>query len=97
MELIWTILTWALFGLIVGAIARLLYPGRQSMGMLATMILGIVGSLVGGFISWVFGFDPADGPFQGAGWIMSIVGAMIVVWLSLFAASRTTAPHRPVR
>ena len=97
MELIWTILTWALFGLIVGAIARLLYPGRQSMGMLATMILGIVGSLVGGFISWMFGFDPADGPFQGAGWIMSIVGAIIVVWLSLFAASRTTAPHRPVR
>lgn len=97
MELMWTILTWALFGLIVGAIARLLYPGRQSMGMLATMILGIVGSLVGGFISWMFGFDPADGPFQGSGWIMSIVGAIIVVWLALFAASRTTAPHRPVR
>ena len=97
MELIWTILTWALFGLIVGAIARLLYPGRQSMGMFATMMLGIVGSFLGGFISWMFGFDPEDGPFQDSRWIMSIVGALIVVWLSLFAASRTAAPHRPVR
>lgn len=83
-----SLISWAVFGLVVGAIARLLYPGRQSVGILMTMILGVIGSLVGGFVSWVFGFDPEAGAFQGAGWIMSILGAIIVVWLGLFASSR---------
>ena len=90
MELIGTLLSWAIFGLVIGAIARFLYPGRQPMSLLMTMVLGIVGSLVGGFISWMFGYDPQDGPFQGAGWIMSIIGAIIVVWIGLFAASQGT-------
>ena len=89
METISTIIAWAVFGLIVGAIARFLYPGRQPMGILMTMVLGIVGSLLGGFVSWMFGFDPQEGPFQGAGWIMSIIGALIVVWSGLFMASRS--------
>jgi uncharacterized membrane protein YeaQ/YmgE (transglycosylase-associated protein family) len=84
------IISWAIFGLIVGAIARLLYPGRQAMGLLATMCLGIVGSLVGGFISWAI-FGAPDGPFHGSGWIMSIVGGLIVVWVGL-AMSKRTAP-----
>jgi uncharacterized membrane protein YeaQ/YmgE (transglycosylase-associated protein family) len=90
METIGSIIAFAVFGLIVGLIARLLYPGRQAMGFMATMILGMIGSFVGGFIAYLFGADPQDGPFQSAGWIMSIVGAMIVVWLGLFASSRTT-------
>jgi uncharacterized membrane protein YeaQ/YmgE (transglycosylase-associated protein family) len=84
-----TILTWAVFGLIIGAIARYLYPGPQPMGYLATMVLGIVGSLVGGFIAWALGFAPVDeGPFRGSGWMMSIVGALIVVWVTLYLAKR---------
>jgi uncharacterized membrane protein YeaQ/YmgE (transglycosylase-associated protein family) len=86
MGLLWSIITWAVFGLVVGAIVRMLYPGRQPMSLLATMSLGVVGSLVGGFISWLFGYDPQDGPFQGAGWIMSIIGGLIVVWLGLYAS-----------
>jgi uncharacterized membrane protein YeaQ/YmgE (transglycosylase-associated protein family) len=86
--MLWSIITWIVFGLVIGAIARFIYPGSQPMGMLMTMVLGIVGSLVGGFVSWLFGFDPEDGPFQGAGWIMSIVGALIVVWLGLYASRR---------
>ena len=86
-----TIISWIVFGLVIGLIARMLYPGRQSMGFIATMILGIVGSLVGGFISWAAGFHPEEGAFRGAGWIMSIVGALIVVWLGLFASSRNSA------
>jgi uncharacterized membrane protein YeaQ/YmgE (transglycosylase-associated protein family) len=88
MDLLWTILVWAVFGLVVGAIARLLYPGRQPMGLVTTMILGIVGSFLGGLIAWAFGFRPADGPFAGAGWIMSILGALIVVWIALYAGGR---------
>lgn len=97
MELLGTIITWALFGLVIGAIARLLYPGRQPMGIGMTMVLGIIGSLVGGFISWMFGYDPEDGVFQGAGWIMSIIGALIVVWIGLYSMGhRTTNRRHPV-
>jgi uncharacterized membrane protein YeaQ/YmgE (transglycosylase-associated protein family) len=91
MELLGTITTWAIFGLIIGAVARLLYPGRQAMSLPMTMLLGIVGSFVGGFISWAFGFRPEEGVFRGAGWVMSIVGALIVVWLGLFLSTRTGA------
>ena len=91
MALIGTLLSWAVFGLVVGAIARFLYPGRQPMSLLMTMVLGIVGSFVGGFISYLFGYDPQDGALQGAGWIMSIIGAIIVVWIGLYAAAKGTA------
>ena len=84
------IIAWCVFGLIIGFIARLLYPGRQPMGFIATMILGIIGSLVGGFISFVFGFRPEQAAFQGAGWIMSIIGAIIVVWIGLFIGSHSS-------
>ncbi|WP_254510639.1 GlsB/YeaQ/YmgE family stress response membrane protein [Anatilimnocola floriformis] len=86
-----TIISWIVFGLVIGLIARMLYPGRQSMGFFATMLLGIAGSLVGGFISWAMGFRPEEGAFRGAGWIMSIVGALIVVWLGLAASTRGSA------
>ena len=90
MELIGTMISWAIFGLVIGAIARFLYPGRQPMSLLMTMVLGVVGSFLGGLISWMVGFRPEEGAFRGAGWIMSIVGAMIVVWIGLYAASRST-------
>ena len=93
METLGAIIVWMVSGLVIGLIARMLYPGRQSMGLFATMLLGIVGSLVGGFISWGFGFDRDDGAFQGSGFIMSIIGAMIVVWLGLFASSRSATPR----
>ena len=63
METVGTIISWAVFGLVIGLIARMLYPGRQPMGFIATMILGIVGSLLGGFLSYAFGFRPEEGAF----------------------------------
>ena len=86
MGTIFHILGWALFGLIVGAIARLLVPGKQSMSWLMTALLGIVGSLVGGGISWLIWGDP-EGTYNPGGWIMSIIGAIIVVLIY----SRATA------
>jgi uncharacterized membrane protein YeaQ/YmgE (transglycosylase-associated protein family) len=55
------------------------------------MVLGIVGSLLGGFASWLLGYHPEAGPLRGAGWIMSIVGALIVVVLSSAMANRRAA------
>jgi uncharacterized membrane protein YeaQ/YmgE (transglycosylase-associated protein family) len=92
-----TMISWAVFGLVIGLIARALYPGRQPMGFIATMILGILGSFLGGFLSFAFGFNPEEGAFRGAGWIMSIIGALIVVWAGLFFSSRrTTSGMRPM-
>jgi uncharacterized membrane protein YeaQ/YmgE (transglycosylase-associated protein family) len=90
MELIGSMISWAIFGLVIGAIARLLYPGPQPMSLLTTMLLGVAGSFVGGLISWAFGFRSELGPFRGSGWIMSVVGALIVVGVGLYAAAKRT-------
>lgn len=87
MQTLGAIIAWAVFGLIVGALARLLVPGRQPMGMLMTMMLGVVGSLTGGMISWVFRGGEANA-FEPSGWIMSIVGAIIVVVVFLRVGRR---------
>lgn len=76
------IISTIIVGLIVGAIARWIMPGTQSMGWIMTSILGIVGSVVGGFISSLIWKTP-DGRFHPAGWILSILGAILVLWLYL--------------
>lgn len=70
------IVGWILFGLLVGAIAKLIMPGRDPGGLIVTMLLGIVGAVLGGFIGRSLGFY---GPQQAAGWLMSIAGAIIVL------------------
>ena len=83
-----SIIGWLVFGLIVGAIARFLLPGRQSMGWLMTIVLGVVGSFAGGALSALI-FGTSDGFVQPSGWIMSILGAVIVLFAySRFAASK---------
>ena len=70
-----------IIGVIVGAIARLLMPGSEHMGFVMTGVLGIVGSFVGGFIARLFS-KPAPGtPVHPAGIVLSIVGAVIVLWV----------------
>ncbi len=94
MAMIGSLISWAIFGLIIGLVARLLYPGRQPMTLVMTMMLGVVGSFVGGFISWMAGFDPEEGPLQPSGIFMSILGSLIVVAASLYGAARATRnPH----
>jgi uncharacterized membrane protein YeaQ/YmgE (transglycosylase-associated protein family) len=79
-----TILIWMLCGLIVGVIARAFLPGPQRIGLIMTMLLGIVGAIVGGVI-YSFIREPLNEPLSFAGdwqwWIVAIAGAMLVVWL----------------
>jgi uncharacterized membrane protein YeaQ/YmgE (transglycosylase-associated protein family) len=79
-----SIIGLAIFGLIVGAIARFLLPGRQSMSIWMTMLLGVVGSFVGGIVSYLI-FGSGQGALQTSGWIRSIIGAIIalVIYSSL--------------
>lgn len=65
-------------GLIVGALARWVMPGEQKMGWIMTILLGIVGSVVAGFIGGALGWYQ---PGQGAGWIASVLGAMLVLFV----------------
>jgi uncharacterized membrane protein YeaQ/YmgE (transglycosylase-associated protein family) len=70
------ILAWILFGLVVGIIAKLLMPGRDPGGFIVTILLGIAGALLGGFIGRAMGFY---GENEGAGWIISILGAILLL------------------
>lgn len=72
-----SIIGWIVFGLIAGAIARLLIPGRDPMGWITTMVLGIIGSLVGGFIAYALKLG--TGTYDPAGWILSILGAVLAL------------------
>ena len=76
-----------LFGLVVGIVAKLVMPGRDPGGFIVTILLGIAGSLVGTFIGRAL-----FGGAYTAGWIASIVGAILLLWLyRVFAGRRTTA------
>lgn len=72
------ILSWILFGLVVGIIAKLLMPGRDPGGFIVTILLGIAGALLGGFVGRAMNLY---GQNEGAGWIMSILGAILLLVL----------------
>jgi uncharacterized membrane protein YeaQ/YmgE (transglycosylase-associated protein family) len=79
------ILSWIVFGLVVGIIAKLLMPGRDPGGFIVTILLGIAGALLGGFIGRAMGLY---GPNEQAGWIVSILGAIVLLVLYRFVAPR---------
>ena len=72
------VIGWIIFGLIVGAIAKLLMPGRDTGGIIVTMALGIAGALLGGFVGRALGWY---GENDGAGFLMSLVGAVLLLWI----------------
>lgn len=71
------LIVWLLVGLIAGAVARLLVPGRDPMGLLGTLLLGLAGSLVGGFLGNLFFGGTLE--FTAAGLVGSIIGAIVVL------------------
>ena len=87
-------LGWLVIGLIAGLLARMLVPGRQPMGWLLTIGLGLLGSIVGGLISTaVFGTDPRDPGFHPGGLVMSTIGAVITLGLYVAVAQRRLTKH----
>jgi uncharacterized membrane protein YeaQ/YmgE (transglycosylase-associated protein family) len=85
-----TILGWIVFGLIVGAVAKLVMPGRDGGGIIVTMLLGIVGAIVGGFIGRALNMY---GPNDAAGFFMATLGAVVVLFLYRMVAGRSAAPR----
>jgi uncharacterized membrane protein YeaQ/YmgE (transglycosylase-associated protein family) len=83
------IIAWIVFGFIIGLIARALVPGRQSMGFIMTTVLGVAGSLIGGFVGQAISGGDATG-FHGAGFIGSLIGAIVL----LLVVGAATGPRR---
>ena len=79
------ILGWIVFGLIVGALAKLLMPGKDPGGIIITMVLGIVGAVLGGYAGRAMGMY---GPNDSAGIFMSILGAVILLVVYRLMAGR---------
>ena len=83
------IISLLVIGLIAGAVARLVVPGKQNISIPMTILLGVIGSFVGGFLAYLlFGSDNADGFFQPSGIIGSIIGAIIVLVIYLQVTGR---------
>src|SRR6185295_6027833 len=70
------VIGWIVFGLIIGALAKLLMPGRDPGGFIVTMLLGIAGAMMGGFLGRALGWY---GPNDGAGFFMSLLGAIVLL------------------
>ncbi len=84
-----TIIGWIVVGLVAGGLARLLHPGPDSMGLFATMLLGIGGSFVGGAIAYVLKLGTS--PYDPGGWILATIGAIILLAMGWFGSrSRAT-------
>lgn len=77
----------AVYGLVVGGLARIVYPGEQNMGLWRTMFLGLGGGFVAGLLGRLVGWYPSG---QGAGIVASVLGAMLIIWLFRKKDSTTT-------
>jgi uncharacterized membrane protein YeaQ/YmgE (transglycosylase-associated protein family) len=81
-----SIIGWIVFGAVVGALARLVMPGRDPMGCVMTIVLGVAGSVIGGLLLGMLIGGRTTDP---AGWIGSVLGAVLLLWLyRRFGASR---------
>lgn len=83
------IIAWIVFGLIAGALAKAIMPGRDGGGFIMTTLLGIVGSVVGGFVGSLFGLG-RSGDFSIGSFVTAIVGALIVLYVYHLATRRST-------
>lgn len=76
----WNLIVFAVIGLLTGAAARLAYPGRRSTRILSTMLIGIIGAVLGGMFSWIW-WPAVNGEFHTGNFILSVLGAMVVIAL----------------
>ena len=82
-------LWWLIVGLVAGGLARLIMPGKDAMSLGATIVLGIAGSVLGGLVSWAI-WGVSEQGFQPAGLILSLLGAVVLLFVWRAYKSRTT-------
>ncbi len=87
--MIGSLIGWIVLGLIAGFLARLIHPGNDSMGMLATIVLGVLGSLLGGGVAYLLQLGTS--PYEPGGWILATIGAIVLLAFGWFGTrSRVT-------
>lgn len=74
------IIAWIVFGLLAGIVAKLIMPGRDPGGMIITMVIGILGAIVGGWVGTALGFGSVDG-FNLGSFVIAVLGAIILLGL----------------
>ena len=79
--MITSMIGWFFFGLIAGTIAKLLHPGQERIGFLGTIVLGVLGSFAGGGLAYLLRLGTS--PYEPAGWIFSILGAILLLWAGI--------------
>ncbi|MUN63634.1 GlsB/YeaQ/YmgE family stress response membrane protein [Kocuria sediminis] len=87
------IISWIVLGLIAGALAKLIMPGNQGGGIIVTIVLGIVGALLGGFLGSLIGIGDLESVFDIGTIITAVVGALIVLFIWGAVAGRRGRTH----
>ena len=87
--MIGSLIGWIVLGLVAGALARLLHPGQDAMGVASTIVLGVLGSLLGGGAAYLLKLGTS--PYEPGGWILATVGAIVLLAFGWFGSrSRAT-------
>jgi len=94
--MIGTIIGAVVVGLIVGALARLIMPGKQNIGVIMTVVLGAVGSFLGAWISYKLGYSNQNGGFKIIPFLMGIIVAMALIAAYVGITGRRSSSNRPV-
>ncbi|MGE3819410.1 MAG: GlsB/YeaQ/YmgE family stress response membrane protein [Isosphaeraceae bacterium] len=87
--MIGSLIGWVVLGFVAGLLARFLHPGRDAMGAGSTIVLGILGSLLGGGAAYVLQLGTS--PYEPGGWILATLGAIVLLAFGWFAPARTAA------
>ena len=90
--MIGTIISAIVVGLIVGALARLVMPGKQNMGILMTIVLGALGSFIGSWLTYQFGYHNANGGFKILPFVVGVIVAVVLIAIYLGVTGRRGTP-----
>jgi uncharacterized membrane protein YeaQ/YmgE (transglycosylase-associated protein family) len=89
------IIAWIALGLVAGLIARAILPGHDAVGVIATLLIGVVGAVIGGFIAELLGFGGLGSFFEVRTWIIAVAGALLLLAI-LRSVTSGHSPRHPV-
>jgi uncharacterized membrane protein YeaQ/YmgE (transglycosylase-associated protein family) len=90
------IIAWIILGMLAGLLARALMPGDDSIGLIATLAIGIVGAVIGGFVAELLGFEGLGTFFEVRTWIIAVAGAFVLLGILRMVARGHRGHHGPL-